>query len=189
MKCKTCKKEKTEQNFYKGFTECKDCLGEHLNGKSTTQAFEEVKDLLQDNNYIVNQELLYDIFFSDKDEYRGSNNLGKLSDYLRKINSLPQYKEYKYKIINEEKSDIDFINDDIRELKVKISKSLEKEDFNAHNKWMNSLREAIELRDKLENKSKTINTTNLFVENGSFKLDGKSLYENIKNILKREKLI
>lgn len=168
MECKICKKEKTEQNFYKGFTECKDCLGNYLNGKSTTQGFEVIKDLLHDNNYIINQELLHDIFFNDRDEYRDSNNIGKLSDYLRKINSLPQYKEYKYKIVAEEKSDIDFINDDIEQLKKNIQKSLDNYDFNAHNKWMNSLRDAIELRDKLQgNKEYVINIGTITVDKGN----------------------
>lgn len=156
MKCKICNTEKENKYFYKGFTCCKECISKNLNSKTSiydAQMF--CKQVLEDSNYIVNNKLLYDIFFNDNgiDEYRGLKNDSKLSLYLKKINSLPQYSTYRYKeeqITNKEKSDIEFINDDIKELKIKISKSLEKEDFNAHNKWMNSLRDALELREKLK---------------------------------------
>jgi hypothetical protein len=52
----------------------------------------------------------------------------------------------------EEKSDIDFINDDIKRIKIHIQKALENDDVNQHGKWLNSLRDALELRNKLEGK-------------------------------------
>jgi predicted ATPase len=150
MYCKTCRKEKVEQSFYRGFTECKDCVGDSLNKFSNEVGHVKSKELLHKNNYIINQELLDDIFFGDKDEYRGKSNSNKLSEYLRKINSLPQYKEYKYRVVTEEKSDIDFINDDIKQLKKNIQNALDNHDYNTHGKWMNSLRDALELRCKLQ---------------------------------------
>lgn len=151
MYCKRCKKDKPKElNFYKGFDVCKDCLSEYLNDFTKEQAFEKVKELLHENNYIINQELLNDIFFSEKDEYRGRNNIGRLSEYLKRINSLPQYKDYRYKVINEEKSDIEFINDDIKGVKEHIEYSLKQHNVNEHNKWLNSLRDAFLLRERLE---------------------------------------
>jgi len=97
---------------------------------------------------------------------------------------LPEYMGYF--TTNEEKSDIDFINDDIKELKIKISKSLEKEDFNAHNKWMNSLRDAMELRDKLQgNKDCIINIGTIMVKDDT---DISKLSEELSKITKRNEI-
>ena len=167
MYCKICKKEKLEQTFYKGFKECKDCLKGHLNKLPNTVTYEKVKELLQNNNYVVNEELLHSIFFSDEDNVREKNNIGRLGHYLKDINTLPQYNKYRIKVV--EKSDIEFINDDIKQLKKNIEKAIQKEDFNAHNKWMNCLRDAIELRETLLGGSKyTINlgTVNVNSNNG-----------------------
>lgn len=186
MYCKRCKKDKLkEPNFYKGFDVCKDCLSEYLSIFTKEQAFAKVKDLLHENNYIINQELLEDIFFSDKEEYRGSNNIGRLSEYLKRINSLPQYKDFKYKIITEEKSEIDFINDDINQLKNKITKALGNDDFNAHNKWMNCLRDAIELRERLQgNNDYTINISTINIQNET---DANEFIEELSKLTKRIK--
>ena len=182
MYCKICKKEKLEQKFYKGFKECKDCLEEHLNKLPNTVAYEKVKDLLQNNNYVVNEELLHSIFFSDEDTIRGKNNIGRLGHYLKDINSLPQYNKYRIKVV--EKSDIDFINDDIKQLKKNIENAIQKEDFNAHNKWMNSLRDAIELRDKLQgNNDCTINIGTITVKD---EIDMNKFTEKLSEMVKRQ---
>jgi hypothetical protein len=180
--CKACKKDKAEHNFYKGFDECKDCIGDSLNKFSKEVAYVKVKELLHKNNYTINQELLDDIFFGNKDEYRGKNNIGRLSEYLKKINSLQQYIDYRYKAIEEELSDLEFLNEDIKKVKEHIQHTLKDHDVNAHGKWLNSLRDAIELRDKLENKSKTLTTTNLVVQ-GDLQLDSVALVEYIKKSL------
>ena len=56
---------------------------------------------------------------------------------------------------------IDFIKKDIQTIKNYIINSLDKGDFNAHNKWMNNLRDALDLKNKLENRTDTYNTFNI----------------------------
>lgn len=189
MKCKICNTEKENKYSYKGFNYCKECISKSLNSKTSmydAQMF--CKQVLEDSNYIVNNELLYDIFFNDNgiDEYRGLKNDSKLSLYLKKINSLPQYSIYGYKEeqkINKEKSDIDFINEDINKLKQNIEKSIRNNDFNAHNKWMNCLRDAIELREKLQgNKESIINIGTIMVKD---EFDISKLTEELNKIARK----
>ena len=184
MYCKACKKEKDKTNFYQGFDKCKKCLEEYLNGFSNEVACVKVKELLYNYNYIINQELLDDIFFSDKDTYRGISNASKLLEYLKMINSLPQYKDYRYRVVNEDESDIDFINKDIEGLKERIKLAINHNDFNAHNKWMNCLRDAIELRERLQGvKENIINIGTIMVKD---EVDINKLTEELTKIVKKQ---
>lgn len=174
MKCKICNTEKENKYFYKGFIYCKECISKSLNSKTSIyEALTFCKQVLEDSNYIVNDELLYEIFFNDNsiDEYRGLKNDSKLSLYLKKINSLPQYNTYRYKEeqkMNKDESDIDFINKDIEGIKGHLKIAMRTHDFNAHNKWMNCLRDAIELRERLQGGSKyTINLGTINVNSGN----------------------
>ena len=169
IKCEFCKSELLENTFYKIITEkrnertgeyepytvCKKCVMRDyfLNQTSVFQ---------HDVNYICKKyNLYYDINIVDR-IVNSDNKEYKIGHYIKEISSLRQYIDKKYKdsvflkdndndINIEEKSDIDFINDDIQQLKKNIEKAIQKEDFNAHNKWMNCLRDAIELREKLNN--------------------------------------
>jgi len=165
IKCEFCKSELIENNFYKIITEkrnertgeyepytvCKKCVMRDyfLNQTSVFQ---------HDVNYICKKyNLYYDINIVDR-IVNSDNKEYKIGHYIKEISSLRQYINKKYKdsvfekdddIIIEEKSDIDFINDDIEKIKEHIQVSMKNHDFNSHNKWMNCLRDAIELREKL----------------------------------------
>jgi hypothetical protein len=99
---------------------------------------------------------------------------GVLKTYIRHIHSLNQYKvsfdDYVMNNSNDtisefgvntsveikEKSNIDFIEEDIKQIKINIQKSSESNDVNAHGKWLNSFRDALALREDLrrfENKN------------------------------------
>lgn len=80
--------------------------------------------------------------------YTNRNFIERLNFYIKDITSLPQYKNMTY-FVKKEKSDLEFVNEDIKQLKKNIEKAIQNGDFNAHNKWMNCLRDAIELREKL----------------------------------------
>lgn len=78
--------------------------------------------------------------------------------------------------IRELRTDLDFINYDIEKIKKNIESASIRGDVNLHGKWLNSLREAMELRDKLEN-TNNIPINNTIVVN-------KSIDENdIKDII------
>lgn len=93
------------------------------------------------------------------------NYIERLKLYIKDISSLPQYKNMTY-FVQKEKSDIDFLNDDIKGVKEHIEYSLKQGSVNEHNKWLNSLREALELKDKLENSNKWEESFLLYQENG-----------------------
>lgn len=96
-----------------------------------------------------------------------------LKEYMKCLNSLPQYEglEFKDSFNNKsknelEKTDLDFINYDIEKIKTNIGNAVIRGDANLHGKWLNSLREALELKDKLENKDEIpINNTFNFSTN------------------------
>lgn len=103
----------------------------------------------------------YNLPFDGKIIKDGVSCSQSLRDYIRQISSLPQYKNvgFEDKIIetgldlaskNIELSDIDFINEDIKRIKENIVSALDKNDINSHGKWLNSLRDALELRDRLQ---------------------------------------
>lgn len=116
------------------------------------------------------------------------NFIERLNYYIKGITSFPQYFNMNYleSIGKKEKSDIDFINEDIKQLKKNIEKAIQKEDFNAHNKWMNCLRDAIELRERLNKNDRiTIPLKSEFIDIDDLmnevtkRLDR---YSNIRNI-------
>lgn len=96
-----------------------------------------------------------------------------LKKYIRCLNSFPQYEglEFKDSFNNKsknklEKTDSDFINEDIEKIKGNIASASTRGDVNLHGKWLNSLREALELKDKLENKNEIpVNNTFNFSTN------------------------
>ncbi|NRU52540.1 hypothetical protein [Clostridium beijerinckii] len=178
MKCKKCGYERSEQYFYKGFTECRDCIQDYLNSQPLEKAFITTKELLEKANYIVNEQLLVNIFFGELEQYRGLKTGNMLGEYLKRVNTMPQFEKYRYnqKVINEEKSDIDFLDDDIMRIKKNMKQSTFQNDANAHGKWMNSLRDALELKEKLllkENKVSISNLNDLKVDYGVF--EGKDI--------------
>lgn len=82
-----------------------------------------------------------------------------LEEYIKCLNSFPQYEglEFKDSFNNRsknklEKTNLDFVNYDIEKIKTNIENAVIRGDVNLHGKWLNSLREALELKDKLENK-------------------------------------
>jgi len=173
--CTECQENKDESEFYKRFIKteikqvkeprsndivmswnitqgiCKDCLIKKFT--HTYKLFDEnfektLKAMCED----------YDLPFivSLVSIHNDVNFIERLKFYIKDIHCLKQYQTMTYleSVGKKEKSDIDFINEDIKQLKNNIEKAIQKEDFNAHNKWMNSLRDALELRDKLEDKTK-----------------------------------
>jgi hypothetical protein len=171
LQCEECAKLQLENNFYKIITEklnnktgeyepyriCKKCI-------TSDYSF----GFYSDKDRIYNMCEKYNLYYNDSivDEVISSEKEYKFGDYLRIISSLRQYQDKKFKdsVFENSKeeqnkeSDIDFINNDIIQLKRNIKKALDNYDYNAHNKWMNSLRDAIELRDKLQgNKNYVIN--------------------------------
>lgn len=73
------------------------------------------------------------------------------------------------------KSDLDFIEEDIIRVKVNIEKASKLGDVNAHGKWLHSLREALDLKErlkcgtnKLEEKDKPIEIDGITYGVGSF---------------------
>jgi hypothetical protein len=179
MKCQKCEYERSEQYFYKGFTECRDCIKNYLDSQPLEKAFISAKELLEEANYLVNEELLLNIFFGGSEQYRGLKAGSMLGEYLKKINTMPQFEKYRYnqKSETKEKSDIYFINDDIKQLKKNIEKAIQNNDFNSHNKWMNCLRDALEIRDKLY----IIEVSNITYKNAI------AIGESLKGISKRIK--
>jgi hypothetical protein len=171
FKCDECEDKVVETNFYRIITEklntktgeyepyriCKKCItSDYSFGIHSDR--DRIHNICKKYNLYYNDSIVDEVILNDK-EY-------KLGDYLRIISSLRQYQGLKFKdsvfenISKEQnkESDIDFINDDIVQLKKNIQKALDNYDYNAHNKWMNSLRDAIELRDKLQgNKNYVIN--------------------------------
>lgn len=80
------------------------------------------------------------------------------------------------------KNNLDFVNKDIEVLKGFIINSLDRNDINAHNKWMNNLRDALELKNKLENKTDTYNTFNI---NVSKDVDIENITKQLTKILNK----
>jgi hypothetical protein len=68
----------------------------------------------------------------------------------------------------EEKSDIDFIEEDIKQIKRNIQKTSANNDVNAHGKWLNSFRDALTLREDLKRleKKQNDNTYDLYFDFG-----------------------
>lgn len=82
-----------------------------------------------------------------------------LEEYIKCLNSFPQYEglEFKDSFNNRsknklEKTNLDFVNYDIEKIKTNIENAVIRGDANLHGKWLNSFRDALELKDRLENK-------------------------------------
>jgi hypothetical protein len=179
--------EKT--NEYEFTYICKDFLKKEFemflnNKKDITEA---MKCMCRKYDIYYNIEVLSNIISNN------DINVYIFGKYIKEINSLKQYEDKKYKdsineniiikkVLTDDKSDIDFINDDIKGLKHNIQNALYNKDFNAHNKWMNSLRDAIELRDKLQGNSN--NVFNITV-NEMKAVDFENIIESIKSAQNR----
>jgi len=194
-------KEKLVDSKYQPFVICKDCIK-----KDYLAEYEKV-----DNDFrqaLIIMCTKYNIYY-DENLMQSSkdNNIedgwNLFQQYIKYISSLRQYIGLKYKdsiwenkkssignysdilIPVEEKSDIDFINDDIKQLKKNIEKAIQKEDFNAHNKWMNCLRDAIELRERLQGiKENIINIGTIMVKD---EVDINNLTEELTKFAKRSR--
>lgn len=171
--CWECKKYKPKEDFYKRFIEinahdmmrggeiwgslkyehgiCKECLIKEF--QASLENFKgDVKEAIK---YICSK---YDLPYDIKLIKNNTSKTGELKNYIRTISSLKQY-EYKGfvehyhepKNKTENMSDIEFLERDIESIKIKMSDSLDRDDVNAYGKWMNSLRDALQLKDKLEN--------------------------------------
>lgn len=85
--------------------------------------------------------------------------------------------------VNEEdSSNIEFLERDIASIKERILKALDRDDANLHNKWMNNLRDALELKNKLENKTDTYNN-NTYNINIDKEFNAEELLNKFTNIL------
>jgi hypothetical protein len=183
LTCEKCTGVQKIENFYKPLEKnkiCKDCLYKEFIFQYSG---------IYDCDFGVTIDWMckeYDLPFVDQLIYYHKeieNIKDKLECYINDISLLPMYQNSNDV---KEEPDIDFINDDIKQLKVKILKTLEKDDFNAHNKWMNSLRDAIDLRDKLRgNKDTTINIGTIMVKDDT---DINKLSEELSKLTKRDKL-
>jgi len=171
--CTECSETKSENEFYKRFIKtgsygvknafyvfntlervqgiCKECLIKEF--QASLENFKgDVKEAIK---YICSK---YDLPYDKQLIKNNTSKTGELKNYIRTISSLKQY-EYKgfvehyhepeNKIDN--MSDVEFLERDIENIKIKMSDSLDRDDVNAHSKWMNSLRDALQLKDKLEN--------------------------------------
>ena len=166
--CTECKSVKKESKFYQRVISacynennnltgiCKECLIAEFQS-----ALENFKGNVIDSiDYICSK---YNLPFVRKLilTYReGESGTKAFKEYMRSISSLPQYRGMRYEKGDKEKeveykSDIDFLEEDIKSLRMKIVKALEHDDVNAHGKWMNSLREACRLKSDLERDKKT----------------------------------
>jgi hypothetical protein len=178
LKCEKCTAIQLENNFYKPLKKykiCKDCFNQEFmfqyRGIFDTDFGATIEWMCKEYNLPFVQELIY--YHEDV-----LNIKEKLECYMNDISLLPMYQKTDE---IKTKSDIDFINDDIKELKIKISKSLEKDDSNAHGKWINSLREALELREKLQGVN---NNSSFNISIGEIALSNfDEIIENIKQTM------
>ena len=200
--CTECHQEKDEKEFYKRFITdegqqvmnqgvviatlhntkgiCKECLLKKVINvfKSNKGDYAKtINDICKEYNLPFVKNILWKLHGNESE-----NNIKEIFvGYIKDITSLPQYKNKTY---CEEKSDIDFINDDIKQLKKNIEKAIQNEDFNAHNKWMNCLRDAIELREKLQGvKENIINIGTIMVKD---EVDINNLTEELTKMTKRQ---
>jgi hypothetical protein len=201
---------------YEPYRICKECLI-----KDWSFGITDIDDSLKIKDKIHYMCKKYNLYYSDSvvdsaiseslTENNSENHYKEFSTYLRIISSLRQYNGLKFKdsiYINDnakpieqeskEKSDIDFINDDIKGVKYHIEYSLKQHNVNEHNKWLNSLRDAFLLRERLESTIKPTydlyfdasrdsnDLTIIYYKNDIYYLRNKNIYEianNIKNII------
>ena len=198
IKCNYCKEQKKDYNFYKivyqklnhdtnkyeDFNICKSCFLEYFFSIENNDFCIDLKNLCKEFN------MVFDIKLFNIINNKRENLKSKLLEYIKCISSLKQYygKEYRDSIFvdsrdnnkSEKNSDLDFINYDIEKIKKNIESASNRGDANLHGKWLNSLRDAIELRNKLEN-TNNIPINNTIVVNKNINED------DIKNIIKNMK--
>ena len=168
MYCHKCRKEREGKHFVKGILGiCKECLQKEFDGYiDKDDIYNKIPFLLICRKY--------NIYYDDGLIESLEGQKFPLIKYLSEITLFPQYKGLHFKdsfnnikenklseYFGDGKDDIDFIEKDIQTIKNYIINSLDKGDFNAHNKWMNNLRDALDLKNKLENKTDTYNTFNV----------------------------
>ena len=168
MYCHKCKKEKEEKYFVEGITGiCKDCLQKEFD------RYVDKEDVYNKIPFLIICRK-YNIYYDDNLVEALEGNKFPLMKYLEEISLFPQYKGLYFKdsfnsnksnelsdYFGDGKDNIDFIKKDIQTIKNYIINSLDKGDFNAHNKWMNNFRDALDLKNKLENRTDTYNTFNI----------------------------
>lgn len=173
--CTECAETKLENEFYKRFIEtesheikntscvfvkyqgvCKECLIKEF--QASLENFKgDVKEAIK---YICSK---YDLPYDEQLIKNNTSKTGELKNYIKDISILKQYENKGFDdectiVKNKELSSkdiaeldaIDFLELDIKNIKIKMINSLKKDDVNAHGKWMNSLRDALQLKDKLE---------------------------------------
>lgn len=190
MYCKKCKTDKEKYYFYNGIIGiCKDCLqNEFERYKQKDDAYDKIPFLIICRKY--------NLYYDDNLVESLHEKKFILKEYLKIIKTLPQYKGLYFKDsfnkINENslseyfgdvKDDIDFIEKDIIIIKNHIINSLDTGDINAHNKWMNNLRDALELKNKLNEKN-NLDT----LKNGIIYKDNKYDVVSISTSLKDNKI-
>jgi len=176
IKCQECKQERCDSNFYKiirqrknnkgvytSYIICKDCIMKEYIDNSEGDFSKGLIYICEKYNVYYDINLVNSISSNEIPDFK---NLFK--QYIRYISCMLQYNGLKYKdsvftsniiveeiidsgrpLESEEKTDIDFINDDIKMIKRNMKNATFKNDANAHGKWMNSLRDALELRENL----------------------------------------
>lgn len=151
--CRECKKELNySNNFYSGMRICKNCLHCELIQLACKLELRESMMILCGK---------YDLYF-DINLLKGSAS-ETLGAYMRQINSLPQYRSKRFKdsvfnkednkdsdVDTEKMSTIDFLDMDIEKVKKNILKSVNDGSVNEHGKWLQSLRDAVRLKQDLE---------------------------------------
>lgn len=96
MKCINCKEDKKKSNFYEGFNECKDCIKFKIDNVENYNIEQCIINILYDNGYKFNKECFNSCFDKTLKTLEGLSNNGRFTEYLKRINSLPQYEDYRY---------------------------------------------------------------------------------------------
>ncbi|WP_252225017.1 MULTISPECIES: hypothetical protein [unclassified Clostridium] len=96
MECINCKKDKKKSNFYEGFNECKDCIKFKIDNIENHNVEQCIINILYDNGYKFNEECFNSCFDKISKPLEGLSNNGRFKEYLKRINSLPQYEDYRY---------------------------------------------------------------------------------------------
>jgi hypothetical protein len=184
IKCKKCEGIQLRNNFYKPLERqevCKECLSKEFMFQYRAMFDCDFGETIEWMCKEYNLPFVYELIYYHEDI---SNINDKLESYINDISLLPMYQDSSD---IKEKSDIEFINDDIKQLKKNIEKAIQKEDFNAHNKWMNCLRDALELREKLQgNNNNTFNITIGDIKNIDFDKVMKEIISKSKETINKQ---
>ncbi|MBZ9693409.1 hypothetical protein [Clostridium sp. M14] len=96
MECINCKEDKKKSNFYEGFNECKDCIKFKIDNVENYNIEQCIINILYDNGYKFNKECFNYCFDKTSKTLEGLSNNERFTEYLKRINSLPQYEDYRY---------------------------------------------------------------------------------------------